>query len=159
MRTLILTFTLTSLLLGCGGASEQERDTAQGGSVSDQTNEEAQNADEADTPVQESWDIVAEEGFLFQASNTLSLNIDLPEFQNRRAYINLCQINEHNSINYQNCILKSPLRNGYFNKEVDIGNQIEHLALAIWPYTGEDPLVFQWERTAGLDWVIDNNTL
>ena len=154
--------TLTILLCSCGGGrnSDQERDTAQGRAASDQTSttdggSQINQAQIGTDPVESSLEITAQEDFLLESKSRINLVIDIPALSKRRAYLSLCHLDNEGVIDYQNCMLRTPLRNGILERDIVIANDIETLKIAIWLYSlDDDPLEFQWQRAHGQLWHI-----
>lgn len=114
----------------------------------------------APTVIQSTSDLVTTEDFIFSAVDELDITIALNDLQYERAYINLCHFKEtqdqSQTIDYSNCVLNTPLKNGSFERGIALGNDITALKMEIWRYDiNQEPLSYTWSRENGLDWTIN----
>jgi len=64
-----------------------------------------------------------------------------------RAYLNICQSKVgSNKADYQNCVLRKPLKNGELMQQVTLSRQDIALVAEIWLYdSNPEPLRYQWQ--------------
>ncbi len=150
---------LIILCHGCGGSSEPNS----GSSTSDvNTNIQNQDADVAEEENSSeavyttSEDVVAHVDFLFNSVATLHINVAIKSLMYRRAYINICHTDAYEELQYDDCLLNSPLRRGQIISDLTIANGVETLGMEIWVYSeGDEPLRFTWSRNDGLAWIVE----
>lgn len=100
-------------------------------------------------------DLIASDDFVFSASTDLIFKVEISDLLYSRAYINICHLNELGEINYQNCVVNAPLKNGVMQASIPLGNDVQTLSMAIWTYDADaDARVSSWSRDDGMSWVV-----
>ena len=85
----------------------------------------------------------------------MNIDVSISELEYQRAYINVCHSTVDNQIDYSNCVIQKPLKDGSINNQVTIGNEVDNLHMEVWSYEVDSiPRSFTWERGYGLDWVV-----
>ncbi len=143
-------------LCGCGGGSDSD--------TSSNSNYQKNNTDTVtetlvETNIQATnvnlEDLVTSETFLLDSKRNVALSIDISELYNSRAYLNICHTKKDGNLDYQNCLIRGPLKDGKHKGEIELGNEVEHLAMEIWTYeTSEEPITSNWHNTNDNKWTV-----
>ncbi|MFC1747533.1 hypothetical protein ACFL2V_01870 [Pseudomonadota bacterium] len=114
-------YLVTFSLLGCGG----------GGSES--TSVDISHIDKhANTLTKQ---LSAEPYFEMKTSHTLTIDFSWAELSEQRAYLSICQqAPAHETIDYTNCLLRTPINNGEFQGTIVVTNDQRKLFAEVWRY-------------------------
>ena len=100
-------------------------------------------------------ELTTTEDFLIESTAELNIDVSISELEYQRAYINVCHSTEDNKIDYSNCVIQKPLKDGSIYNQVTIGNEVDNLHMEVWSYeVNSIPRSFTWKRDYGLDWVV-----
>jgi len=134
-------------LAACGGtsgsSSSSSDDSSSGGSATD---------------IQSTADLITEPGFELNSTAALQIDITVSALANERAYLYLCEKEDTDTLNYEQCLVKTPMSGGEYSATFTLGNDVETLGLEIWTYDPTDePDQYSWTRSEdGLDWSISS---
>jgi len=115
--------------------------------------------DEPETTASATQEIQVPDGFTLAANYTVSLDVDLESVYSQRVSLSVCTdfstVDSLVSINYDSCLLKASTNNGLFSRDLEVGNALDSLILAIgifgessevdyriWERVGSEPYVF-----------------
>lgn len=141
-----------SINLGCGGGGGSS-DSADD-SIGEFTGELIPVMDPTPTVVGvNTSELIAEKDFLFNSTGSLNIDVNIQDLEYIRAYINVCYIKDNLDIDYKNCVVNAPLKNGKIQSEIELANDVEVLYMEIWQYgIDEKPLGAVWHRADGMVW-------
>ncbi len=140
MKTLMKTFltiTCSLIWIGCSGGGDSDYDnTTAANTTSTNTipNDSNMNNTEPDDDTLQS-DIYDN----LRSTYTLDVEVDLD--LTGRAYISICNgdgVTSLMDINYEDCLLRSPLTNGKLNHQIKVANHLNNLVAAIWQFDGSE---------------------
>ena len=135
MKTLhtCLLVSTTILMVACGGTS---------------------NDDDAKS----SADLKVDPNFELKSTGLLKLDVDLASLANERAYLYVCQRKDTTTLNYDRCLVKTPISQGQYDGTFTLGNDIETLGLEVWTYNPDDePVQYSWARSKdGMNWNVSS---
>lgn len=99
-------------------------------------------------------DLVVTEEFELRSTGPLLVEVSIPELQYTRSYVNICRKNESGTgLDYNSCLLNTPLKNGELSVELLLGNETNSLDMEVWQYDPAiQPLAFEWTREGGMVW-------
>ena len=150
---------LACLLTACGGGSGEDAapSSTSHPPAEDNINQPEQSQDsETVLPASSTFDLLAKQDFTFRSTLSLDIDIDIDQLRGERAYVNICHLKNNGSNDYNNCVLKAPLKNGQLNIQLSIGSDIDALSMQIWRY---DPtsnvLAYQWTKEQGGTWMVN----
>lgn len=144
----ILLFSLFNSGCGGGGSSDSVDN-----SVSESINATVPAVDSTPEVIVNTGDLISEKDFLFNSTGSLDIDVNIKSLEYTRAYINICYVNDDLNIDYQNCVVNAPLKNGRMQSEIELANDVELLYMAVWQYgIDETPLSAVWQRTDGMTW-------
>ncbi len=153
----IYIFIFFTLFYGCSGSSgEQSSDNthATPEATAEEPVEETNNALTSDYTASE--DVVANPNFGFDSVSVVRINITIDALKYRRAYINICHKNNDDELQYDNCLLNTPLKNGELHSDLTVANGVGSLGMEIWVYSVDEiPLKFIWSRDDGMTWLVE----
>lgn len=132
---------------------DMDPDSANAGNESNgnEYSSEEQNSDRVS-----SADIVSSEEFLFRGISTLEVHVVIESLKYRRAYINICHQDKDGNLQYDNCLLNAPLKNGQISTDIALANDINELGMTIWQYSPEDdPMEYSWMRSEVMLWTVE----
>ncbi len=148
MKTLhaSLLVSATILLAACGGTSSSSSDS----SDSDQNG--------GNTTIQSTADLKTEPEFELKSTATLQLDINITQLADERAYLYVCQRKDTTTLNYDRCLVKTPISEGQYSGTFTLGNDIETLGLEVWTYNPDDePVQYSWARSKdGMSWNVSS---
>jgi len=115
--------------------------------------------DEPEATASATQEIQVPDGFTLAANYTVSLEVDLESVNSQRISLSVCTdfstVDSLVSINYDSCLLKASTNNGLFSSDLEVGNALDSLILAIgifgessavdyriWERVGSEPYVF-----------------
>ena len=135
MKTLhtCLLVSTTILMVACGGTS---------------------NDDDAKS----SANLKVDPNFELKSTGLLKLDVDLASLASKRAYLYVCQRKDTTTLNYDRCLVKTPISNGQYDGTFTLGNDIETLGLEVWTYNPDDePVQYSWARSKdGMSWNVSS---
>ncbi|MFL0807917.1 MAG: hypothetical protein K6L60_11585 [Oceanobacter sp.] len=135
MKTLhtCLLVSTTILMVACGGTS---------------------NDDDAKS----SADLKVDPNFELKSTGLLKLDVDLASLANERAYLYVCQRKDTTTLNYDRCLVKTPISQGQYDGTFTLGNDTETLGLEVWTYNPDDePVQYSWARSKdGMSWNVSS---
>jgi|GEM_PF-4042339 len=135
MKTLhtCLLVSTTILMVACGGTS---------------------NDDDAKS----SADLKVDPNFELKSTGLLKLDVDLASLANERAYLYVCQRKDTTTLNYDRCLVKTPISEGQYSGTFTLGNDTETLGLEVWTYNPDDePVQYSWARSKdGMSWNVSS---
>jgi len=135
MKTLhtCLLVSTTILMVACGGTS---------------------NDDDAKS----SADLKVDPNFELKSTGLLKLDVDLASLANERAYLYVCQRKDTTTLNYDRCLVKTPISEGQYSGTFTLGNDTETLGLEVWTYNPDDePVQYSWARSKdGMSWNVNS---
>jgi len=154
INNIVLSCMLPLSLIACGGGGGSDSSAPAAPDTSQTEPEE--------TPVEpvvevNTVDVVASEDFLVKSTAELTLSIEIADLRFERAYLNLCHQTDSAEIDYNNCIVKTPLKNGMFEKTITIGHDVDQLELQVWRYDPTaEPYTYVWVRDgeASMNWSV-----
>ena len=143
LSTLLVVIGLTA----CGGAEEVDEAT------STTTNNDSTVTSEDSTTVdvetfyegKEGTAILqVPDGMTFDSDFDLTVDVDISSRTVDRAFLSICKNFEDNegtiTVDYESCLVRTSLNNGVYSDVLDISNEIDELAFAIWFYSeGTEP--------------------
>lgn len=137
-------FLLAVLLGACGGTS---------GSSSS-----SDNTGGSDTDVRSTADIKTEAEFELKSTASLQVTVNLSELVGQRAYLYICQKQDVSTLNYDRCLVKTPMSDGQYSGTFTLGNEIETLGMEVWSYDpAEEPRPYSWARSqSGMTWDVSS---
>ena len=169
-KYLILLTSLLALSACGGGGSESDNsvsNTSASSSASQQTNSTSNSDNSSQTDNSDSSsdeDNASSNSEVIMTNLTIDQSFDLKtDFDllidakistgNVRAYLNVCQSKvDSNKADYQNCILRKPIKNGELSQQVTLSRQDIALVAEIWLYdSNPEPLRYQWQYDALLN--------
>jgi len=136
--------TLISLLMGCGGGGESESKSVEPVAVV------------KDPPpnnvVETTDDIIVDADFNLSTKFNLQLDVKLAGLD-QRAYLNVCLTPQSGEkLDYNNCLLRSPLTASGINESLLISHSEMKLVAQIWFYDGSTvPIQYEWQYESNLD--------
>jgi hypothetical protein len=165
---------LTSLLAlsACGGGGSESDSSVSNTSASSSASEQTNNTSNSDNSSQtdNSDDNSSDEDNASSNSEVIMTNLTIDQSfdlktdfdllidakistGNIRAYLNVCQSQvDSNKADYQNCILRKPIKNGELSQQVTLSRQDIALVAEIWLYdSNPEPLRYQWQYDALLN--------
>lgn len=135
---------------GCGGGGSSDSADS---SVSEPISEVSPTVSPAPEVIVNAGDLISEKDFLFNSTNSLGIDVNIKSLEYVRAYINVCYVKDNLDIDYKNCVVNAPLKNGKIQSEIELANDIELLYMAVWQYgIDETPLSAVWKRADGMIW-------
>jgi len=90
-------------------------------------------------PASETSTLVATEDFEFKSSSNKGLTVDMAEMRGQMSYLSICPDYTKNAndngydVDYNNCLLKTRMTDGYYELTIDIPNQYSQLLAVAWP--------------------------
>jgi hypothetical protein len=93
-----------------------------------------------------SQSIIVDPGFTLSSTKQIDVEVVLSSHPNSPAYLSICHEKQHNDlpeIDYENCILRSPVKSGYFYGSFKLPGHQVNLQAAIWHYDLSIPPVIQ----------------
>jgi hypothetical protein len=175
MNKYLILLTSFLALSACGGGSSESDssvlNTSASSSASQQTNSTSNSDNSSQTDNSDSSsddtnneDNVSSNSEVIMTNLTIDQSFDLKtDFDllidakistgNVRAYLNICQSKvDSNKADYQNCILRKPIKNGELSQQVTLSRQDIALVAEIWLYDNNpEPLRYQWQYDALLN--------
>lgn len=154
-------FCSTGIIVSCGGGGGGSIDSNSNASVNSQMlTEENDDTVEAGNEYPRdsvsSTDIVSSEEFLFRGISTLEVHVAIASLKYRRAYINICHQDKDGNLQYDNCLLNAPLKNGQISADIALANDVNKLGMTIWQYSPEhDPMEYSWMRSDVMLWAVE----
>ena len=158
-------FCLVTLILsacggggGGGGGSTSESPAVTQVAAPPEPSPVSVTIDESETTASATQEIQVPEGFTLAANYTVALDVDLESAYSQRISLSVCTdfSNEGSfvSINYDSCLLKASTNNGHFYSDLEVGNALDSLVLAIGVF-GESSVVDyrMWERVGSEPYV------
>lgn len=135
---------LAMLLSACGGTS--------GGSSS------SDDSSGGGSEVRSTADLKTEPEFELKSTATLQLDINIAKLADERAYLYVCQKKDTNTLNYDRCLVKTPISGGQYSGTFTLGNDVETLGAEVWTYDpSDDPDPYSWARSKdGMSWNISS---
>ncbi len=154
------------IIVSCGGAGGGSSDSNSSASANSQMITEGNDDtvdEENEYPNEEqsidsvsSTDIVSREDFLFRGISTLEIQVVIESLKYRRAYINICHQDKDGSLQYDNCLLNAPLKNGQITTDIVLANDVNGLGMTIWQYSpDDDPMEYSWTRSEIMLWAVE----
>ena len=145
------TILIMSLILSaCGGGGEGSTSTKAGSTTVAQTpttNTPPPETTPPDTSVE--TETMAELTIApeFDLSSKMELNIDVDlNMGDSRAYLNICLKGEDNKADYNQCLLRAPLKQSKLTSTVMLANSALELVAEVWFYDAQsEPLRFEWQ--------------
>ena len=140
---IVLPMFCSALLMGCGGGEETESTPVVSepvSTVSDTDTTPASDTSSADntnqqedtqTQVSVTADLEVAPEFNLSASKRLEIALNLPEFTEERAFLNVCESDAEGKANYDACILQGPLVKGQYQAQLTLGNHVTALVAEI----------------------------
>lgn len=149
---LILLASAVVVASGCGGTS---------GGSSDEGNNLTPSPAPTPTPEPEAKstaDLQTTAEFEFSSTEVLTLDLDIARLANERGYLYVCQKKDTSTLNYDRCLVKTPISNGQYDGTFTLGNDIETLGLEVWTYNPDDePVQYSWARSKdGMSWNVSS---
>lgn len=170
-KTVLLPVLSLCILTACGGSSRGTQNASTVDTSYDQSTErevlvdnhingENTVIDEKEERAEEhSMTLVeADENFDFSSVSQLRIDIDIANYLDEqeldRAFLNVCRpLGE--TIDLNNCLIRSTLNTGAFYGELPLANDITELAIEIRFYTNSlDPLSYRWTGADGDTWIV-----
>jgi uncharacterized protein YcfL len=172
MKHLFLSLIIVFNLIACGGGSEQSAQTAPTTTSNSASQTSSENADTSSSTSSSNSDANSENSsgsnsedtsennntgtimtdLIIDQSFTLKTDFDLLidakiAANNVRAYLNICQsFANTGKADYQNCVLRKPLKNGELKQQITLSRQDIALVAEIWLYdSNPEPLRYQWQ--------------
>lgn len=168
---------LTSLLAlsACGGGGSESGSSVSNTSASSSASEQTNNTSNSDNSSQTDNSDNSNEGTndkdkASSNSQVIMTNLTIDQSFNLktdfdllidakistgsvRAYLNVCQSKaDSNKADYQNCVLRKPIKNGELSQQVTLSRQDIALVAEIWLYdSNPEPLRYQWQYDALLN--------
>ncbi|KZY40241.1 hypothetical protein CWC26_01510 [Pseudoalteromonas sp. S4488] len=83
----------------------------------------------------------------FDLSSKIELNIDVDlNMGDSRAYLNICLKGDDNKADYDQCLLRAPLKQSKLTSTVMLANSALELVAEVWFYDSQnEPLRFEWQ--------------
>jgi len=83
----------------------------------------------------------------FDLSSKIRLNIDVDlNMGDSRAYLNICLKGDDNKADYDQCLLRAPLKQSKLTSTVMLANSALELVAEVWFYDPQnEPLRFEWQ--------------
>ncbi|MCZ4251693.1 hypothetical protein [Pseudoalteromonas shioyasakiensis] len=83
----------------------------------------------------------------FDLSSKIELNIDVDlNMGDSRAYLNICLKGDDNKADYNQCLLRAPLKQSKLTSTVMLANSALELVAEVWFYDAQnEPLRFEWQ--------------
>jgi hypothetical protein len=91
-------------------------------------------------------DLIIDQSFTLKTDFDLLIDAKIAA-NNVRAYLNICQsFANTGKADYQNCVLRKPLKNGELKQQITLSRQDIALVAEIWLYdSNPEPLRYQWQ--------------
>lgn len=146
-------FVLSGFVAACGGSG--------GGGSTDRSAVSTPSPSPSPMAVHEeapvsTADLITSEEFLFKGTSAIRISIHIDALQYRRAYINICHRDSGGNLQYGNCLLNAPFKNGRLDTEILLAHDVNELGMSIWQYSSESQAMeFTWMRNEGLTWVVE----
>ena len=137
---------------GCGGTS---------GGSSDEGNNLTPNPTPTPSPeVTSTAELQTTAEFEFSSTEALTLDLDIVRLASERGYLYVCQKKDANTLNYDRCLVKTPISNGQYDGTFTLGNDIETLGLEVWTYDpADEPDSYSWARSKdGMTWTVTDQS-
>jgi len=133
---------LAVLLSACGGTS------GSGGS--------SDGLGDGSTEVRSTADLQTTAEFELKSTEALELEVSVAALADERAYLYVCQKKDTSTLNYDRCLVKTPMSGGQYSGTFTLGNDIETLGLEVWTYDpADDPDQHSWSRSVhGMNWTV-----
>ncbi len=163
-------FCSTGVIVSCGGGGSSSTDNNSNTSVNSQMltegnddNVEASSdsgneysREEQSSESVTSMNLVSREDFLFRGISTLQIQVEIESLKYRRAYINICHRDKDGNIQYDDCLLNAPLKNGQMTTDIALANDVNELGMSIWQYSpDDDPMEYSWTRSEIMRWAVE----
>ena len=94
--------------------------------------------------------------FDFVSSEVLTFSINDSQVHTKASALSICRVDEQGNADTTDCLLKARLQDPVFESSLNIGNEVEHLALTL--YVFDQPLRIEtatWSRAMGMQWHLD----
>ncbi len=87
----------------------------------------------------------------FDLSSKIELSVDVDlNMGDSRAYLNICLKGDDNKADYNQCLLRSPLKQSKLTATVMLANSALELVAEVWFYDSQnEPLRFHWQHEEG----------
>ena len=149
------TLVIISLMLSaCGGGGEGSTSTKAESTTVTQTPTTSPPPPET-TPPETSTDPVTMVDLTiapeFDLSSKIELSVDVDlNMGDSRAYLNICLKGDDNKADYNQCLLRSPLKQSKLTATVMLANSALELVAEVWFYDSQnEPLRFYWQHEEG----------
>jgi len=114
--------------------------------------------DEPEATVSATQEIKVPDGFTLAANYTVALDVDLESAYFQRISLSVCtDFSTEGSIvniNYDSCLLKASTNNGHFSSDLEVGNALDSLILAIGVFEGASAVDYRiWNRVGSEPYV------
>jgi hypothetical protein len=111
-----------------------------------------------DDDAKSSADLKVDPNFELKSTGLLKLDVDLASLANERAYLYVCQRKDTTTLNYDRCLVKTPISEGQYSGTFTLGNDTETLGLEVWTYNPDDePVQYSWARSKdGMSWNVSS---
>lgn len=103
-----------------------------------------------ESTAQTSHEIIVPDDFSLNSERSFNLRINRSEDDNQAAYLSLCSdYKQHSngsySINYESCLLRTPLNEINYEAVITVTNDTKALVAALWFMDGtKDPIITNW---------------
>lgn len=171
MKHLFLSLIIVFCLIACGGGGSEQSaqtaptttsnsasqtssanaDTSSSTSNSDANSENSSGSNAEDTSENNNTgtimtDLIIDQSFTLKTDFDLLIDAKIAA-NNVRAYLNICQsFANTGKADYQNCVLRKPLKNGELKQQITLSRQDIALVAEIWLYdSNPEPLRYQWQ--------------
>jgi len=143
---------------GGGGDSTSEPPAVTQVAVISEPSPVAVVVDEPEATASATQEIQVPDGFTLAANYTVSLDVDLESVYSQRVSLSVCTdfstVDSLVSINYDSCLLKASTNSGLFSSDLEVGNALDSLILAIGIFGESSAVDYQiWERVGSEPYV------
>lgn len=150
----LYTVLIISLILSACGGGESGSSTEDVSTIVSQTPTTSTTPPEK-TPTETSGetetmaDLTIAPEFDLSSKTELSVDVDL-NMADSRAYLNICLKGDDNKADYNQCLLRAPLKQSKLTSTVMLANSALELVAEVWFYDSQnEPLRFYWQHEEG----------
>lgn len=149
----MLSRTIFALLLitltACGG-SGTDGDTSTPPaetSASDSSTSTNGDGETSSPPATLAAHINVPEGFDFAASKLVTVDVQLENQSVGETYLTVCRVSSVGKPDYDECLVRTPVKNGLYQGELQVSNDIESLIATLWSFNPAEVInTYTWVR-------------